>query len=252
MCCNGTGESISLPFLSKIYKFTLKQILNTMKIDFENFLSKPIEEKVRNPFFLALIFSIFSYNKKFIFTVFLPAEDWNERWTLLGKEWMSAVWWCDYPLVIGLALVYTVGFYLAAYVTYIIATFYEKQAKPWIGNLIFKKGYEPRDKYLELDGRYNSQTEKLNKTLKDLTDERETNEELNKVIDRLPEYASKMVDQQKESIKGHLNKNHPLQSDLHEIETRDLNLKVMDEIEPFLNRLKSDFEKDAIMKNEPD
>ncbi|MCG8390578.1 MAG: hypothetical protein MJA30_33835 [Cytophagales bacterium] len=114
-----------------------------MKIDFENFLSKPIEEKVRNPFFLALIVSIFHYNKKFIFTVFLPAEDWQQRWMYLGEYWIKAGFW-DYVVVVLWAIGFTIAFYAAAYVTYVIAMIYDKRLRPWIGNLIYKKGFVER------------------------------------------------------------------------------------------------------------
>ena len=135
-----------------------------MKINFENFLTKPLEEKVRNPFFLALIVSIFHYNKKFIFTVFLPAEDWQQRWMYLGEYWIKAGFW-DYVVVVLWAIGFTIAFYAAAYVTYVIAMIYDKRLRPWVGNLIYKKGFVERLQHEKLKSAH----EQLNKLQDDLT-----------------------------------------------------------------------------------
>lgn len=141
--------------------------MSIFKLDFDNFLTKPIEEKVRNPFFLALIVSVLSYNKKFIFTEFLPADDWDQRWSLLGEEWMAVVWWYDYPLVVGLALLYTIGFYAAAYVTYVIAMLYDKRLIPWVGNKIFKKGFVERYEHERLKSSFQILEKRNNELIED-------------------------------------------------------------------------------------
>ncbi len=117
--------------------------------DLESLLSRPIEEKVRNPFFLALMVSILSYNKKFIFTVFLPADGWNQRWTCLGEYWIKAGIG-DYLIVVSIAIGITLFVYFAGSFTYTIAMFYNKRMQPWIGNLIFKKGFVERSEHENL------------------------------------------------------------------------------------------------------